>query len=58
MKISYIAPSRCETIGSWMLCEWDIRHHWDGPYRLFREHGVRLFGLEIVWVYLQVNDDY
>jgi hypothetical protein len=56
VKISYTPPSLCATFGAWLACEWDMRHHWEGPYRLFRQHGIRLFGIEIEWVYVEMNE--
>ena len=45
----WAAPSRCQSWSAWRWYSWDIRKGWDGPYRMIREHGFRLFGLEVSW---------
>ncbi len=53
LKFGYSWPHECLSIGTWFLCEWDGRHHWNGPYKLFRLHGIRFLGFEIEWTYLE-----
>lgn len=49
MKIAFSKPSQCLSLLAWLCCEWDIRKRWEGPSRLIREVGVRIFGVEITW---------
>lgn len=51
MKLYWNLPGATLTFWSWLYWDWDSRHHWDGPYILWREHGVRIFGLTIEWLY-------
>lgn len=52
----WAAPSQCKHLSKWAWHRWDIRKGWDGPYRMIRERGFRLLGLEVSWDYVLTAD--
>ena len=52
INLYWAPPHRCAP-GTWAWFKWDIRKGWDGPYRMIREKGFRLFGLEVSWEYME-----
>jgi len=56
MNLAWSWPWECNGFFAWLFYEWDMRDHWNGPTKLFRRHGYRVFGLETEWIYLQVED--
>lgn len=57
MNWTWCWPKQCNGFCAWLLHEWDMRDHWDGPYKLWRRHGIRFLGLEVEWVYLQIEEE-
>ena len=51
--MKYTPIRGCSTFGAWLFSEWDMRHHWEGPYDLWRVHGFRILGFEFERVYRQ-----
>lgn len=57
MTHQYSPLKECASFQTWLISEWDVRAHWDGPSRLFRKHGIRFLGHEFEWLYLEVSDE-
>ena len=46
----------CSSFWTWLFYTWDIRSRWDGPYKLYRIRGFRIFGFEHEEEYLQGDE--
>jgi len=55
--MKYSKRSECASFLSWFYFSGDWRHHWDGPYILWRERFYRICGFEFSWFYIQ-EDQY
>jgi len=51
--MKYVKISECSNFWSWLFFQGDWRHHWEGPYVLWRESFWRICGFEFSSLYKQ-----